>query len=327
MSSVCLGAPATHNILLPVRLKTLYFSHWLSAPGESELCIAGQNKCFYSCHCHSFDPSPCSRSGGLELLAPFWRVQDHATWFKPAGPDPELSETSGKIAVAAAPGWCWHPLLVKLMARLLWAAWALSAASERARSSKLLSKERWSYVSKSHYAVFHTAFFLKKKFQYKQLVLIIILPITLNQQTCNTCCCWCQLAFLSNYSVRGVFLYNNFILTSLSLEIFLLRWWHTTQTSPEILVRRLRLVFQSGMWLHGKQPFSFSTTTYIAEAALWLGFHYCRSITVTSYFSNLLSSSSSSPTSLIATFTSISAGQTIPMCQEQSTQRTLHRGS
>lgn len=184
---------------------------------------------------------------------------------------------SGTIAVAAAPRQCWQ-LLVKLLVTLLRTIWPLSAPTQRARSRKLLSKETWCVLKSLCYLSYH--FFTKKGLSVQTVVLnhnfSIYLGPTNMQYLLQLVSIFKQLFCRK----RGYIL----MLTSLSLEIFLLRQWRTIQASPEILVIKWRLILQMGIWLHGKQPFFFFMETYIAEAAPCLDFHYCRSITGNSDF-------------------------------------------
>lgn len=106
------------------------------------------------------------------------------------------------------------------------------------------------------------------------------------------------------------FLYKNFMPTSFLLSVL--------DYGDKLLLDSLASCFG----LHRKQPFSIGIhNCNCSLCGLSLSYkHNCYQC----FFLNL---SSFSPTSLIATFTSISAGQIIHMCQEPSIQRILHQDS
>lgn len=214
-----------------MRLKTLYFSHWLSAPGDSRL---GEINAFSPATARDLIPLHVTEMEGCSCWLPFEEFKTVLYVSRLQGLIQSSLRRVEGLQWQQLPGSAGSLLLVKLMVRLLWAIWPLRAAAQRARSSKLLSKERWSDESKSHYAIFHTIFFPKKDISVqtvgfnhhfssylgpKNMQYLLLLVIIFKQLFCHK-----------------VLLCNNFILIFLSVEIFMLREWQMTQTSPEILV-------------------------------------------------------------------------------------------
>ena len=123
----------------------------------------------------------------------------------------------------------------------------------------------------------------------------------------NYCFC-CQLGTLSS-SVTQIFY------TKISCQLLFYCQCQTMETnSCQIAQRRVLVSIGNNHSLQG-----YITATVLCGLSLSYK-HNCYQC----FFLNL---SSFSPTSLIATFTSISAGQIIHMCQEPSIQRILHQDS